>query len=46
MDQEECLHAWVAGIMYVHPEDLEQVAAMREVTCEKCDKVYQVGEDD
>lgn len=32
-------HAWVAGMMVVHPEDLASVAAHREVECEGCEKV-------
>jgi hypothetical protein len=39
-DQDTCLHAWVAGMMYVHEEDLEYVAAARQVECEKCEKIY------
>lgn len=47
MDQENCQHAWVAGIMVVHPEDLESTARERAkwggtVECEKCDLVYEV----
>ena len=37
----ECTpHRWVAGIMAVDSEDLDSVAAVREVTCEACDLVY------
>ncbi len=36
----ECRHSWVAGMMHVHDEDLETVAAMRQVECEKCEAVY------
>ena len=41
----ECKHSWVAGMMYVHDEDLDDVAAVRKVECEKCDKVYVPNED-
>lgn len=41
--QDKCLHSWVAGMMHVHDEDLETVARMRPVTCEKCDDTYQVS---
>jgi hypothetical protein len=42
---EECRHSWVAGIMYVHDEDLDAVYAARQefggtIDCEKCEKVY------
>jgi hypothetical protein len=40
-DQRDCPHAWVAGMMYVHPEDLDYVAKVREVECEKCELIYQ-----
>lgn len=36
-------HTWVAGIMRVHDEDVESVAAVRPVECERCEYVYQVG---
>lgn len=43
----ECSHEWVAGMMIVHPEDLDQVARERSrmrgcspVTCSKCDEEY------
>lgn len=37
---EECRHSWVAGMMYVHDEDLDAVARMRTVECERCEVVY------
>jgi hypothetical protein len=40
-DQQECQHAWVAGMMYVHEEDLDYVAQVRQVECEKCELIYQ-----
>lgn len=42
--QRDCLHAWVAGMMYVHVEDLEEVSKHRKVECEECDLVYVSGE--
>ncbi len=39
-------HSWVAGMMVVHPEDVASVAAVREVVCETCDKVYDPDDDD
>jgi len=45
-DQEGCQHAWVAGMMYVHPEDLDYVASVRPVACEKCDEVYQADKEE
>lgn len=35
-----CNHQWVAGMMVVHDEDVESVAAIRPVVCEKCDRSY------
>lgn len=40
-----CTHQWVAGMMYVHEEDLEPVALARQVfgetvECETCEEVY------
>lgn len=40
-----CSHAWVAGFMYVHAEDLATVAAVRSVECEKCERVARQGQD-
>lgn len=40
VDVVTCVHEWTAGMMIVHPEDLEATAAVREVTCRKCDLVY------
>jgi hypothetical protein len=34
-----CRHSWVAGMMYVHDEDLVTIAAMRPVECERCETV-------
>ena len=47
MTNDECPespygHRWVAGMMYVHDEDVESVAAVRPVECERCEYVYQV----
>ena len=41
-------HCPVAGMMHVHPEDLDEIARAREVfrqhvTCGDCDMVYVVG---
>jgi hypothetical protein len=36
----ECRHSWVAGMMNVHDEDLDTVAKVRKVECEKCEAVY------
>jgi hypothetical protein len=36
----DCVHSWVAGMMYVDDEDLEFVAQRRRIECEKCEKVY------
>jgi hypothetical protein len=40
MDENECRHSWVAGMMYVDDEDLDYIAANRKVECEKCEEVY------
>lgn len=45
MNNSECLHAWVAGMMYVHEEDLDSTARERAewggtVECEKCEMTY------
>jgi hypothetical protein len=45
-DQKDCQHAWVAGMMYVHPEDLLSVAAAREVECEKCELIFRPQDHD
>jgi hypothetical protein len=34
---DDCNHRWVAGMCYVHDEDVASVAETRSVTCEKCD---------
>lgn len=39
-EPRECEHSWVAGLMYVHDEDLDAVAKIRPITCERCDAVY------
>jgi hypothetical protein len=39
-DHKRCRHSWVAGMMHVHDEDVESVAATRAVTCDKCDCRY------
>lgn len=39
-------HSWVAGMMYVHPDDVESIAELREgaglsrVECERCETRY------
>jgi hypothetical protein len=40
-----CRHSWVAGMMYVHDEDLDAVYAARSargetIECERCEAVY------
>jgi len=45
LDDHVCGHSWVAGMMIVHPEDLAEVAMMRDVECEYCDRVPIAGED-
>ena len=52
MNNDECPeseygHAWIAGMMRVHDEDVEVTARERAkfrgvVTCERCDYTYQV----
>lgn len=47
MEQEECQHSWVAGMMYVHDDDVEDCARARAafgetVECECCDAIYEV----
>lgn len=39
-EHSRCRHSWVAGMMRVHDEDVEDVAAVRRVVCEKSDWVY------
>lgn len=45
-EREEHTHTWVSGMMYVHPEDVHQVALMRRESgsslpeCETCEEVY------
>lgn len=41
-------HTWVAGMMYVHSEDVHATAIARArfggvIECERCEHVYQVG---
>lgn len=38
-----CRHRWVAGMMYVHDEDLVSVARVRNVECERCEEVVGPG---
>lgn len=38
-------HTWVAGMMYVHAEDVASVAVIRDVACERCEKVYAEGDE-
>jgi hypothetical protein len=38
-----CRHVWVAGMMYVHDEDVESVAAVRPVECERCEVPFSPG---
>lgn len=42
--QRNCAHEWVAGMMIVHPADLEEVARARDVECWHCELVYVSGE--
>ncbi len=37
---DPCAHAWVAGMMNVHDEDVAAVAAARPVECERCGQTY------
>lgn len=42
-------HDWVAGMMHVHPEDLEAVHKARsakghDIDCESCDAIYPTGD--
>jgi hypothetical protein len=37
MEAMDCTHSWVAGMMYVHAEDLAGVAAVRTAECERCE---------
>lgn len=39
-DKWRCTHSWVAGMMRVHDEDVESVAASRPVDCQKCHRPY------
>lgn len=39
-EHSRCAHRWVAGMAYVHDEDAEAVAAVRPLSCEKCDRPY------
>lgn len=45
LKDEPCSHEWVAGMMVVNEEDLEQVAVSRPVKCDKCDHVAAKGVD-
>jgi ribosomal protein L24E len=43
-----CDHEWVAGMMIVHPDDLEETARARaafggKIECTQCDEVYKVN---
>lgn len=38
-------HNWVAGMMYVSEEDVEDIARNRHVECEKCKMSYESGKD-
>src|SRR5574341_560762 len=40
-----CGHVWIAGMMYVHEEDLGAVASVRRVECERCEYVPVAGRD-
>jgi hypothetical protein len=45
LELDPCAHSWVAGMMYVHEEDLDTVYAARAargetIECENCDQVY------
>jgi len=39
-DEEYRLHVWVAGMMYVHQEDVAEIARNRHVECERCEISY------
>jgi hypothetical protein len=39
-EYHSCTHSWVAGMMYVHDDDLDTVAETRAVICEDCDMKY------
>ncbi len=39
-EASRCNHTWIAGMMHVHSEDVESVAAIRPVECERCDRPY------
>ena len=44
---DEYGHTWVAGMLYVHSEDVAEVhAAGRRVECERCETVYCPGSED
>lgn len=38
-------HSWVAGMMYVHEEDVASIARNRHVECEKCEISYESDKD-
>lgn len=35
-------HSPIAGMMHVHPEDLDSVAKSRPVECDNCDATYTI----
>jgi hypothetical protein len=38
-------HTWVAGMFYVHYEDVRETARHRRVQCETCELVYRPDEE-
>ncbi len=44
-------HVWTSGLMYVHAEDVRDVAELRAakgarpIECERCEKVYVPGDE-
>jgi hypothetical protein len=40
VQEDNCPHSWVAGMMYVPLEDLDIIARIRTVECERCELVY------
>lgn len=50
-EPKDCRHSYVAGMLYVHDEDLDTIAETRKakglspIECEKCDKVYDPDEE-
>ncbi len=40
-EHSRCQPSWEAGMMHVHDEDVEAIAATREVECGKCGRSYE-----